>query len=662
VNNNNNNIEYGVTSSGFKSKRLIDIKNELEDYFIGEFGEINLDAQSVTGQIIGIFSKVIADIWENLNDVYLSEYPNSASGISLDNVVQLNGLTRIAAQRTFVIGVATGAEGTLIISGRIARQPNTENLFISTENAFITRSNSVQNKVRVDTALAQVYTIITSGVSYTYSLPVINFSGPFVAANVINLKVNGVNIPQVVYTTSSANTFNLLRTALLTSSAISTATIVGNTIKLTPTIGFSVKISAVEITGGVSQATYTETLEIPLDSNTVAEYLSASLNTSSNLTSTFDNSIITITAVDTENPYSLNVGIGLTITQISSPVPFLAQNYGSIAVPIGSLTEIVTPVAGWTSITNFKAGVTGRNQETDEELRLRRAQSLRVLGAATVEAIRARLLQEVPGVSSVTIFENVTLTQDPIEISFSIAFNATSTIEVYFEGDLIGSIAWQGTQLATMNAIAALILTQPEIKNVLVLGVGNLNLSIEIEDSQEITVSFVILGSNPPVYITAGGRPPKSFETVVEGGTDTAVALKIWQLKPAGIQTFGNTQVNIFDSQGNIQPIFFSRASQIYIWVTVTLTFNPQENFPANGFQQVASAILAYGNSLGIGVDVFIQRVQAAIFLVPGIAQAVVELARTLNTNDTPVYDIIDIEIGQTEVSVWDLSRIFVSI
>ena len=94
----------------------------------------------------------------------------------------------------------------------------------------------------------------------------------------------------------------------------------------------------------------------------------------------------------------------------------------------------------------------------------------------------------------------------------------------------------------------------------------------------------------------------------------------------------------------------------------ITLTLNPQETFPPNGQQLVTNAVLAYGNSLGIGVDVFIQRVLAQVFTVPGIASAVVQLARTLNPNDTPSYGTSDIDIGQTEVSTWDISRIIVSV
>lgn len=654
--------EYGVTPQGFRAKRLIDIKNELEDYFIGEFGEINLDAQSVAGQIIGIYSKVLADIWENMTEVYESQYPNSASGVSLDNVVQLNGLNRLPALRTSVIGVATGTENTLIIAGKLARQPTTGEIFFVTQDSYITRENSVQNVVNVNATAAQIYSILISGTTYFYKLPTMNFSGPFVSGNIINVRVNGVNIPTTTYTTSSANTFNLLRTNLLTSPAIASATVVGNTIQLVPALGYQITINSVDV-AGAGAPTYSETLRVPADTTTVAQYLAAALNTSANVSASFSGPNITITATDTEFPYSLNVGTNLSITQTSSPIPFLAQTYGPVAVPVNSLTEILTPVAGWSTIDNFKAGVTGRNQETDEELRLRRANSLRVLGSGTVEAIRARVLQEVPGVTSVLVFENVTLTQDPIEVTFSANFVTGNNITVTIDGNNLGSVAWTGSQVGTMNAIAALALTYPAIKTATVGGLSNQSLTLEMNDGEDVNVSFNITGgASQPTYIVSGGRPPKSFETVVQGGTDQAVALKIWQLKPAGIETFGNTQVIIVDSQGNNQPINFSRATPIYIWANIILTLNPQETFPPNGQQLVAQAILAYGNSLGIGVDVFIQRVQAAIFSVTGIASAVVQLARTLNVNDIPSYGTSDIDIGETEISVWNLNRIVVSV
>jgi uncharacterized phage protein gp47/JayE len=656
---------YGVTPQGFKSKRLIDIKSELEDYFISEFGDINLDPQSVAGQIIGVYSKVLADIWENMQNVYLSQYPNSASGISLDNVVQLNGITRLPAQQTSVIGVATGIEGTLIPSGSLARIPDTGEIFASTQDYFITRSNSVANTINVSAVAAQAYEVVINGLSYIYSLPNMQFSAAILVGQVVNARINGINMPAVPWNTNMATTLTDLGNIIIanTFGSVASFSIVGNSLRLVPTLGKQIVINSVNISGG-GAPTYTTLYIAPASVAAIAQNLAAVINNSTVASGSWTSgSSFTIQSVSSSAPYSLNVGTNLQITQVRSPVNFLSQNYGVIPAPAGSLTEILTPVAGWQSITNFDAGITGREQETDEELRLRRALSLKILGSGTVEAIRSRILQEVPGVTSVLVFENVTMTQDTIEVAFSADFITGNNIDVEVDGSSIGSVNWTTDHITTMNLLATLIDSDPSVDSVVVGGVSNRNLSIEVSEAEEIEIDFVITGgASQPTFVISGGRPPKSFETVVEGGADADIALKIWNLKPAGIQTFGNTAVVIIDSQGNNQTINFSRATPIYLWANIVLVLNPQETFPANGQQLVSEAVLAYGNTLGIGVDVFYQRVLAQIFTVPGIASATVQLARTLNPTDTPSYSASDVDIGDTEVSSWDLSRIVVSI
>jgi uncharacterized phage protein gp47/JayE len=655
---------YGVTPQGFNPMRLPEVKDELEDLFISEFGDINLDPQSVAGQLIGIYSKVLADDWENLWDVYKSQYPNSATGVSLDNVVQLNGLTRLPALRTSVIGSATGTPGTLIPAGSLARLTGSGEIFFSTANAFINNGIALANTINVSGAAAQQYTVLISGISYIYSLPIISFTGPIVSGNVISVRINGVNMPTVPFVTDSATTLANLASVILANASVSvaSATVVGNTVKLVPVLGKQIIVNSVNVSGG-GAPTGSVIFDTPAVNN-VAQYLAANISSSSNVTGTWSSgSSFTIAADDSSFPYALSVGSNLQITSTSSPIYFLAQTYGPIAAPANTLTEIVTPVAGWTSLTNPQAGITGRNQETDAELRLRREQSLHLLGAATVEAIRSRLLQEVPGVISVTVFENVTMTQDPISVVFSADFITGNVVQVDLDSNNIGSVSYVSSHLQVMNDLASLIESQPEIDSVVVGGVGNRELTITMVDSQEIEIDFNISGgASQPTYTESGGRPPKSFEAVVEGGSDAAVALKIWQLKPAGIQTFGNTHVIVTDSQGNPQGINFTRATDVFIWVLVSLTLNPQETFPVNGQELVSEAILTYGNTLGIGIDVIIQRVQAVCFSVPGIASATVQLARTLSESDTPSYVSTDIDIGETEISNWDLSRINVSI
>jgi hypothetical protein len=173
-------------------------------------------------------------------------------------------------------------------------------------------------------------------------------------------------------------------------------------------------------------------------------------------------------------------------------------------------------------------------------------------------------------------------------------------------------------------------------------------------------------GASQAEAVYKGGRPAKSFECVVQGGTDNDVANKIWNTKPAGIQTFGNVNggngIPITDSMGNTQVIFFSRPAPIYIWVQVALTLYAEETFPPDGIDLVAASILNYGNSLGIGIDVLRQRVLAQIFNVTGIANGDMQIAATNLPTDNPSFGLADIPIAENETSLFDLSRIFVTV
>jgi uncharacterized phage protein gp47/JayE len=72
-----------------------------------------------------------------------------------------------------------------------------------------------------------------------------------------------------------------------------------------------------------------------------------------------------------------------------------------------TITVIVTPVAGWTDVTNPASATPGTDIDTDAQLRIRRENELARAGSATVDAIRTDVL-DVEDVTSVTIFHNPT--------------------------------------------------------------------------------------------------------------------------------------------------------------------------------------------------------------------------------------------------------------
>ena len=93
--------DYGVTSKGFVAKTQQQVISELNAQFQSTFGgNINLGAQSIFGQLIGIFSEREALLWALAEAVYNSQYPAGAEGTAVDNILALNNLKRLTPRAT----------------------------------------------------------------------------------------------------------------------------------------------------------------------------------------------------------------------------------------------------------------------------------------------------------------------------------------------------------------------------------------------------------------------------------------------------------------------------------------------------------------------------------------------------------------------------------
>lgn len=95
----------------------------------------------------------------------------------------------------------------------------------------------------------------------------------------------------------------------------------------------------------------------------------------------------------------------------SVDIAFESENFGPVVLNTGQALTIETPVAGWATASAGSDAVLGEDIETDAELRLRRTDLLRVQGSATIEAIRADVL-DVDGVLQCYVFENVSNVTD----------------------------------------------------------------------------------------------------------------------------------------------------------------------------------------------------------------------------------------------------------
>lgn len=148
------------------------------------------------------------------------------------------------------------------------------------------------------------------------------------------------------------------------------------------------------------------------------------------------------------------------------------------------------------------------------------------------------------------------------------------------------------------------------------------------------------------------GRPPKSYEVVVDGGSDDEIAEVIWLSKPAGIETFGTITENVVDSQGVTRQVKFSRPTGIPIYFSIDLTVNPVL-FPNNGSAQAEAAVIEWGNKIGIGGNVIVYpQLVAQLNEIPGILDVRVRIDKapvSTTPNDPAVDD--NIVIAADEVS-----------
>jgi len=85
--------------------------------------------------------------------------------------------------------------------------------------------------------------------------------------------------------------------------------------------------------------------------------------------------------------------------------------FGAIPADVGTITEILTPIPGWQTVTNPVAAVVGAPVETDAQLRRRQTQSVANPSQSIVLGIQGAI-ENLSGVQRVMVYENPTGTID----------------------------------------------------------------------------------------------------------------------------------------------------------------------------------------------------------------------------------------------------------
>lgn len=107
------------------------------------------------------------------------------------------------------------------------------------------------------------------------------------------------------------------------------------------------------------------------------------------------------------NQYRHNVARGATIGDDGTVLTtFSSVEHGALEVIPGVVTQIVTVIPGWDAVTNPDSGVTGRDRESDAELRNRYRESVSINSVGNVATIQANIA-DIDGVIDVTVLENI---------------------------------------------------------------------------------------------------------------------------------------------------------------------------------------------------------------------------------------------------------------
>jgi uncharacterized phage protein gp47/JayE len=164
-------IKYGLSATGFKRKRLPEIMQAINARISDTLGlKTQIQSNSVLGQIVGVFSYEIADLWEQAENGYNAMYPSTAQGVSLSNAAGLAGIQLIDAEFTTLVATCFGVNGTEIpYNAQITDGANTYSC--TDVYAQIDSSRACVAGVKLAGAVAEgiSYSLTIDGVTQTYT-------------------------------------------------------------------------------------------------------------------------------------------------------------------------------------------------------------------------------------------------------------------------------------------------------------------------------------------------------------------------------------------------------------------------------------------------------------------------------------------------------------
>jgi uncharacterized phage protein gp47/JayE len=169
-------------------------------------------------------------------------------------------------------------------------------------------------------------------------------------------------------------------------------------------------------------------------------------------------------------------------------------------------------------------------------------------------------------------------------------------------------------------------------------------------------VTDAIVYENDTGVVDSLGVPAHSFLPIVLGGLPSDIAQAIWENKPTGIPSVGNTTVQIADSQGFLHSISYKQPTEVPVYVEMTIS--SLGTMPGDADAQIKQKLVDYSDTNQfIGDDVIYSRLYTPINSVPGFTVN----SLTIGTAPSPT-GMVNITIGYDEVGVISADNIIVTV
>jgi len=592
----------GLESTGFDEKTLDEIKTEIENELKAEIDPgINVLATSLFGQLIGVFSGKLRELWEVALAVYNALYPDSASGAALDGVAAITGATRLAATKSQVSLDLNLDNGTTVPSGSVVS--------VGAEGArFVT-------KAAASNATGHVDLVSVDAESEDYGA----IAGNAGAIDTIQTPISGWSSAPAVKS-GNTETFDLDD---------------GQTL-------------LVKVDGGSEQTATFNTGDFADIDNATAAEIAAVINTDITGATAEDAGGKVWIETDTE-------GTGGSI-QVTGGTANAAIGFGTDLVE-GMNRQDAEPGREEETDAAFRL-------RREQLLRVAGAATVEAIRAdlLALDGVADATVYE--NVTMVTdgdgvpakAFESVVLEQAGGGSGYS-ASVVNANAETYDLDDgqtLTVKVDDGAVQTATFNTGDFSDIdnaTAAEVAAVINTDVTGVTAeAVSVGPDTFVNIKTDSAGTTSKIEVTGGtANTALGFPTSELTSNDQEIAETIFESKAAGIEAHGAINVIVEDTQGIAHLIGSTRPTPKAIYVEVFATVD-SDDYPADGDAQIQAQVVAYGATLSDGDDVIHSRIYDYVYNVAGIIDVTnIEIG----FSDPPTASV-NLVIGSREISTWD--------